>query len=157
VAEQVIREFRGGHHFLSNFYRHTFQFGGLEWPTAEHAYQATKAATGGDPAVVRRIQSCTSPGDAKRLGRAATINQREWEEIKVPAMLEVLRAKFADPDMSEALLATGEALLQEGNNWGDDFWGVCPPGGNGRNMLGELLMRVRDEQRGRRDYGPVLA
>lgn len=40
-----------------------------------------------------------------------------------------------------AHLATGDAILIEGNTWGDRFWGVCE--GFGQNHLGHVLMRVR--------------
>lgn len=39
-------------------------------------------------------------------------------------------------------MLTGDAELIEGNNWGDTFWGVC--NGRGENMLGKLLMEIRD-------------
>ena len=31
--------------------------------------------------------------------------------------------------------------LEEGNNWGDKYWGTVE--GEGKNMLGKLLMKVR--------------
>lgn len=34
---------------------------------------------------------------------------------------------------------------REGNTWGDTFWGIC--GGQGSNMLGQLLMDVRAARR----------
>ena len=36
--------------------------------------------------------------------------------------------------------------LIEGNWWHDYYWGVCS--GRGKNKLGEILMRVREELRG---------
>jgi predicted NAD-dependent protein-ADP-ribosyltransferase YbiA (DUF1768 family) len=44
-------------------------------------------------------------------------------------------------------LDTGEAKLEEGNRWGDEFWGVNLKTGRGKNWLGVLLMRVRNELR----------
>jgi hypothetical protein len=59
-------------------------------------------------------------------------------------MLELLRQKFYyDRKLYEALLGTGDALLIEGNNWGDTFWGQV--NGQGSNMLGTMLMLVRGE------------
>ena len=34
-----------------------------------------------------------------------------------------MKAKFTDPMLAEMLLATGDAELIEGNNWGDCYWG----------------------------------
>jgi predicted NAD-dependent protein-ADP-ribosyltransferase YbiA (DUF1768 family) len=60
-------------------------------------------------------------------------------------MEELVRRKFADPELAEKLLATGDEELVEGNTWNDRFWGVCR--GEGRNELGKILMRVRAELR----------
>ena len=62
-------------------------------------------------------------------------------------MHSVLQAKFAVPALRDALLATGDAELVEGNTWGDTYWGVC--GGRGRNQLGRTLTRIRDDIRRR--------
>ena len=60
-----------------------------------------------------------------------------------------LTEKFRIPELREKLLATGNEELIEGNFWCDNTWGNClcaecqdiP----GRNMLGMLLMKVREE------------
>lgn len=43
------------------------------------------------------------------------------------------------------LIATGDAILREGNHWGDRFWGVDARTGEGENHLGRLLMELRAE------------
>lgn len=64
-------------------------------------------------------------------------------------MLNLLRYKFSQHmDLREALLATGDAVLVEGNWWGDTFFGVCR--GEGENWLGRMLMQVREELKGGR-------
>ena len=113
-----IDRFRGEHAFLSNFHRHPFEWRGHEWPTAE----------------------------AKRLGRRVDLRP-DWERVKDDVMHAVLQAKFAVPELRDALLATGDAELVESNTWGDVYWGVC--GGRGRNQLGRTLMRIRDDIRRR--------
>ena len=46
-------------------------------------------------------------------------------------------------------LATGGAVLVEGNTWHDNYWGCCTcsrcAGRRGRNNLGRLLMKLRAE------------
>lgn len=54
-------------------------------------------------------------------------------------MLRALRAKFANPQLRAALLATGSAKLVEVPGRSKDRWA----GDNG--LLGVLLMRVRTE------------
>lgn len=126
--------------FLSNFYDPSpVKYLGETYPTVEHAYQAAKTKR-----KVERdhIRSQPTPRDAKRAGRSATLRP-DWEEVKVRVMRKLLQQKFAIPELRAKLLATGHAFLQEGNWWGDEFWGVCK--GKGKNMLGLLLMQVRQE------------
>ena len=66
-----------------------------------------------------------------------------WNEIKDMVMLSFIRAKFEWPDLRKKLIDTGDAYLEEGNDWGDRIWGVCD--GVGENRLGKILMQVRDE------------
>ena len=57
-----------------------------------------------------------------------------------------LKKKFTEHlDLQERLLATGDAILIEGNTWNDTYWGVC--NGVGKNTLGQLLMKIREEIR----------
>lgn len=74
----------------------------------------------------------------------------KWGELKVPRMLSVLRSKFLHKrhpaiinNLGTSLLETGDALIIE-NSKTDGFWGIGKKG-NGKNMLGILLMKVRDE------------
>jgi ribA/ribD-fused uncharacterized protein len=61
-------------------------------------------------------------------------------------MLQACRAKFlAHNDVKELLLSTGDEELIE-NAANDYYWG-CGRSGTGKNRLGEILMRVRDELR----------
>jgi N-glycosidase YbiA len=143
----MIEHFEGEYAFLSNFWPSPIVLDRITHPTVEHAYQAAKA----DNRLEReRLASLPTPGAAKRAGRKVTLRS-DWERVKVGIMEDLVRRKFADPDLAERLLATGEAELVEGNAWNDRFWGVCR--GEGRNELGKVLMRVRAELRGmpRRD------
>lgn len=91
-----------------------------------------------------RIAALPTPLAAKRTGRVVLL-RADWEEVKVEVMRAVLKAKFSDPELADALLATNDAELIEGNWWGDKFWGVCR--GVGKNKLGQLLMQLRAELR----------
>lgn len=86
-----------------------------------------------------------TPDQAKRRGRAVKA-RRDWDSVRVSIMRRVLAAKFAPGTaLAQLLDSTGDAVLTEGNSHGDKFWGVC--GGQGRNMLGQLLMQVRADNR----------
>ena len=132
-----ITAFRGDYAFLSNFYKRLFVWNGVHWPTAEHAYQAAKTRDHDQRAA---IAAAPGPGEAKKLGRRATIRP-SWDVIKRAAMQSILIAKFAEPSLARRLAATGDARLVEGNWWNDTYWGVCR--GRGHNHLGKILMLVR--------------
>mgnify|MGYP001581141604 FL=1 len=136
MTVSIVREFWGHYRFLSNFYRLA---NGL---TVEHEFQAAKAVHANER---RWVLEAPTPGEAKRRGRRVALRP-DWEEIKVEVMRTLLRRKFSQPDLREKLLATGDALLEEGNTWGDQYWGTV--GGCGANMLGTLLMEIRDKFRG---------
>lgn len=140
----TIDKFRGGYFFLSNFYPEPLFWRGRLYQTAEHAYQAAKAAA---PEAAERIAAALTPGAAKRMGRRVVL-RNDWEQVKLRTMESILRAKFAPGTECAALLErTGSATLVEGNTWGDVYWGVC--NGQGSNYLGILLMLVREENRAR--------
>ena len=65
-------------------------------------------------------------------------------------MYKALVAKFTQhEDLKEQLIATGNSFLVE-HTKRDKYWGDGGDGGNetkGRNMLGKLLVRVRNELR----------
>ena len=61
-------------------------------------------------------------------------------------MLEALQAKFTQhPELRDVLLATGDANLVEHTD-NDAYW-ADGGDGSGKNMLGKLLMRVREQLR----------
>ena len=140
----VISVFDGEYAFLSNFYPSEFEWHGVVYPTVEHFFQAAKADNQEDFEMVMREPN---PGGAKHAGRNIKLRS-DWEEIKDDVMLTALRCKFAIPELRKKLLDTGDEKLVEGNSWHDCFWGVCSCskcGGKGKNHLGILLMKVRDE------------
>jgi len=140
-AVAVIESFSGEHRFLSNFWPATVQFDGETYPSVEHAYQAAKTS---DRAARRTVREAPGPAAAKRLGATVPLDPG-WDEHRIPVMRDLLRQKFAHPELGARLLGTGSTVLIEGNDWGDRFWGVD---GTGTNHLGNLLMAERDRLRG---------
>lgn len=136
---RVIDKFENENRFLSNFYpcKSWVIYRGVGCPTVENAYQASKT---NDYAVYIKFIHIT-PGQAKRLGRTIELSYR-FNERKVEIMLYLVWRKFYDnKDLRDMLLKTGDAILIEGNTWGDTFWGMC--NGKGENWLGRILMTVR--------------
>lgn len=147
---------------FSNLFRRPVEFEGVVYPTAEHAYQAGKALK---PAVREWIQAAPSPALAAMAAHGLYTWDivPNWASIKFDRMRRVLRAKFSQhPDLAELLLSTGSARLVEAgtvNNAVNRLWGEV--NGIGQNMLGEMLMELRDELSTRQSKkpgkGPSLA
>jgi len=98
--------------------------------------------------MANKIHAASSPGSAKKLGgqrRGPCKLRPDWEEVKVDLMKDILFAKFdQNDDLKAILLATGDRELRE-HTPRDKFWGDGGKKGNGKNMLGKLLMSVREE------------
>lgn len=129
---------------LSNFAAYPISLDGKRWPTTEHYFQAQKFHA---PKLRERIRRAKSPMLAARMGRDRKLPlRRDWESAKVEIMTRALRAKFEQhAELAELLLDTGEATLVE-HTTNDSYWGDGGDG-SGKNMLGRLLMRVREELR----------
>jgi ribA/ribD-fused uncharacterized protein len=141
---KAITSFTGKYRFLSNFYPVSAYFDGVNYPTAEHAYVAAKTL---DIDKRKEIQAIETPGNVKRFGRSLSL-RADWDNIKIDVMRQILKTKFcvyrSDTQVLAWLLATYPAELVEGNTWGDTFWGQSPVG-YGQNILGKLLMEIRNE------------
>jgi ribA/ribD-fused uncharacterized protein len=142
----VIDRFAGEHEFLSNFAFTPVRYAGRTWPTVEHAFQAAKTLDLDDLLAIGRAPT---PAAAKRLGRKVTLRPG-WDEMRFNVMATLVARKFGPGSMySTALLDTGEALLIEGNTWGDTEWGAVRDSSvegrpwRGWNRLGRILMDVR--------------
>lgn len=133
---------------FSNLYKRGIEFEGETFATSEHAYQAGKARK---PEVKAWLMAAPSPA---LLAMAAhglyywDINPG-WSQTKFDRMRAVLYAKFTQhDDLRELLLSTGDARLIETatvDNEVNRLWGEV--NGQGRNMLGELLMELRAKLR----------
>lgn len=84
---------------------------------------------------------------AARMGRDRKKKlRRDWESAKVSLMTDAVRAKFTQhEELRVLLLGTVDAKIVE-HTENDDYWGDGGDG-RGRNMLGQILMRVRAELR----------
>ncbi len=135
---------------FSNFAAYPIQVDGKLWPTSEHYFQAQKFAGTPHEEAIRRTDS---PMIAAKMGRDRSKPLRmDWEAVKDEIMLKAVRAKFTQhKDLAKILLNTGSALIVE-HTGNDNYWG---DGGHGRgkNMLGQILMRVREELKQGKESG----
>lgn len=136
----AITSFSGEFRFLSNFYPCRIVYEGLDYHSVEHAYQAAKT----EKQFRLPIRAAATPGKAKAMGRRVKLRDG-WDDVKEDIMGMLLVQKFENDPLRTKLIETYPTQLIEGNNWGDTYWGVC--GRKGKNRLGVLLMRVREELR----------
>ena len=133
---------------FSNLYKRTIVFEGVEYPTSEHAYQAGKARK---EAVKKWLMDAPSPSLLAMAAHGLYVWDvaPEWSKTKFDRMRGVLHAKFTQhDDLHELLLSTGDARLVEVatvDNAVNRLWGEV--NGVGKNMLGVLLMELREKLR----------
>ena len=129
---------------FSNFAAYPVELDGKVWPTSEHYFQAQKFAGTGFEEEIRRAGS---PMIAARMGRDRSKPLRaDWERVRDEVMRRAVLAKFTQhAELRDILLATGDAMLVE-HTRNDSYWGDGGDG-RGRNMLGQILVSVREELR----------
>jgi hypothetical protein len=130
---------------FSNLFRREIEFEGDVFATSEHAYQAGKARK---PEVRKWLMAAPSPALLAMAAHGLYYWDVApgWSRTKFDRMRRVLRAKFTQhEDLRELLLSTGEARLVESatvDNPVNRLWGEV--NGVGSNMLGVMLMELRD-------------
>lgn len=127
---------------FSNFALYPITLDKKVWPTTEHYFQAMKFVDAKNRSDIRKTKT---PMDAARKGRDRKRKlRRDWESAKVGVMKKAVYAKFTQYDeLISLLVSTGESTLIESAT-NDKFWGDGGDG-SGRNMLGKVLMSVREE------------
>lgn len=128
---------------LSNFSAFQLRWKGLIFQTSEAAYQWEKF-----PSCVplqNDILYARSAHEAYKLAeRYKTARRKDWDQVKVQIMLEILTAKAIQHSyVLKKLIETGDRYLCE-NSWRDSFWGWGPDR-KGRNMLGTIWMEIREK------------
>lgn len=144
----IINGFTGEYRWLSNFTPVDIEFRGNIFPSVEHAYVSAKSK---DPKFIKTcMDSNNSPGKIKRLCRSIEIVSN-WSEVKDLVMSELVNKKFNTEPFKTLLINTGDSIIVETNKWHDNYWGSCRCvrcGDRGKNTLGKLIMRIRDDING---------
>lgn len=127
---------------FSNFAPFPITLDGTRWPTTEHYFQAQKFE---NLEYREKIRGANSPMQAARLGRDRKQKlRRDWESVKVGIMHAAVMAKFTQhAELRDLLLSTVNAKIVE-HTENDDYWGDGGDG-TGKNMLGRILMDVREQ------------
>ena len=146
--DQTIKFYRQGDLYgeFSNFYPAEFADNqGRTWKTTEHYFQAMKFEN--SPVHFEEVKNASTAGKSAKFGRSRQRPLRsDWEEVKDGIMMDALRYKFSQHEnLKEILMGTGQKMLVE-HTKNDRYW-ADGGDGSGKNMLGILLMQLRDEFR----------
>ena len=134
----VINSFDGEYDFLSNFYECPILWKGNLYRNSESIYQSYKTLDN-----VPFDFTKTTGSQAKKISKKLNVRP-DWNKIKFDLMYEICQEKFnQNTDIAQKLMNTGDAILIEGNYWGDTYWGKG--NGVGQNNLGKILMKIREE------------
>lgn len=124
--------------WLSNFYFSPMIIDGIEYKTNEHYYQSQKFS---DEKLKEWIRLCPKPNYLISTKILRIYLVPNWEKIKFEVMLKGLREKFSQNSiLKHKLLDTGDEEIHEDSS--DKVWGI-----EGDDMMGKLLMKVRNELR----------
>ena len=142
IYNDCISGFFGPYRFLSNFQVCVIEMDGLVFSSSEAAYMSRKT----DKLEIKKEFTLLSPSQARKRGQEIELSDPEaWEFDRVIAMYDACWAKFfQNEELGMALVNTGTKRLDETNDWGDKFWGVNQFG-DGRSMLGKVLMSIREK------------
>lgn len=142
--QNKITEFKGVNEFLSNFFPVEIEHEGRTYQSVEHAYVASKCNSEQWKDFCSNIE--VTAGQVKRAGSDKKLGKElreDWQDVKLNVMYQLLCKKFAQEPFKTKLQETGDAILEEGNQWCDTFWGIDVFTGEGENHLGKMLMQIR--------------
>ena len=103
-----------------------------------------KAITFADNETAEKIMNESDPKKIKKLGRKVkNFNEKIWSNVSYHIMKQINLAKyFYNEDLKNILLSTNKSYLFEDSPF-DYKWGVGKDG-SGQNLLGKVLMEVRE-------------
>lgn len=125
-------------------------YDGIAYYSVESFYFAMKTT---DKTKRKKIaQKNLNVSSAAVKGISKSIQPRKnWEILKWEVLLYALRRKFQIKRFRAALLKTENLYIEESNWWGDTYYGVSHETQRGFNILGHMLMHVRNEIRNNLD------
>ena len=144
TSGKIIGFYEREFYCFSNFSSFSVKWKGRIWPTSEHAYQAAHFFKT-NPALAEKIYKAKSAHEAYKLAKTnAAQAPKNWHKIKAVIMKDIVRHKLKqNPYVTHKLIQTGKRYIVE-DSPKDSFWGWGLKR-NGRNELGKIWMKLRDE------------
>lgn len=135
-----VTTFEDEFEFLNMFYNCKITIGKFTYLNAYSAFVASKCKNENDKRAFTRLNAIK----AKKKNKS--INKREdWDDVKINVMKEIQRAKFTqNPELKDKLLKI-DGTIENHVMYNDTFWSKTLVNNKGKNMLGEILMELRNE------------
>ena len=147
TSGEVVGCYEREFYTFSNFSSFQVEWRGQLWPTSEHAYQAAHFFETA-PDLAEKITQCKSAHEAFVLAKSNPLKVlKNWDEVKIDIMEDICRHKLQQHGYVQKQLLKTEDLLIVEDSPVDSFWGWGADR-KGRNELGKVWMRLRDELRG---------
>ena len=116
--------------------------------TVESTYQWRKCMQHGDLHTAEKILATRTGLQAKYLNKSIREKvhlRAEWNKQKYSVMYALVAVIFRDATLRKRLLDTREVELKEWVKSREGYWSALTYSGQaGQNMLGQILMRVRE-------------
>ncbi|GJE95766.1 NADAR family protein [Phanerochaete sordida] len=131
------------YHELTPWAPYPIEYRGKVYPTLVHLYNARMVLDEYPDLAeqIRRAQN-TRAGYKQITTLRREVRRKDWSQVKMSVLEEVLDAKFMQyPELCGLLLDTGDQHLVWTSPT-ESFWGVSKEG-KGQNELGQALMRLR--------------
>lgn len=148
--------FYGSSDHFSNFYKTSFTYHGTTFHCSEQFLMYCKAKSFNDDEIARAIMAESSPAKIKALGRKVqNFDDQKWKEMRETVAYIGLLEKYRQNDaLKKQILDTGSRTLAEASPR-DKIWGIGMSSSDpsvenvtkwqGSNILGKVLMRVREQ------------
>ena len=155
-AKKNIIVFSGKDDIQSNFYPCNIKTFGISHPSAEHAFQYSKAMRSSDTITASVIQKANSTLDAKRIASKKT-TPVEWLLQRDEVMKQILESKFDQvPEFKECVLQCNDNTKFVEAAY-DDYWGsgldkrgthnTATTAWPEKNVMGNILTRIARSKR----------
>ena len=144
--------------YLSNWFLSEFTVGGITFSSMEQYMMYEKAVLFKDQTTAEKILQTDDVAEIKALGRTVqNFDDKVWVKEREGIVYRGVSEKFRqNPELAEKLEKTGKEIIAE-CAVKDRIWGIglsmtdenrfCVEKWRGQNLLGRILMRVREDIR----------
>jgi len=140
-----IDNFSGYFEFLHNNYLTPVLYDGMLFPSATHAFQASRSS---DERTRKAILNAESLLVVLKIAKRIE-EPDNWKLRRLKVMEHIVRDKFRrSRELQEKLKATGNrdiVMTYDDENESNQYWGVV--NNKGQNQLGRIIMRIRSDLR----------